>query len=255
MKLLTTGDTAWRPNDDVYVRSYLMLRLVIGGLMLALPPLLIVIVDVFEGKNPATRGSMSAYYYTGARDLFVGVLCVVGVFLIGYKLRSRRESGAFGKESRVTTFSGAAAVVVAFFPTDRPADSIPLVPIQNFFSEDFVKWVHYSAAASFILSLAYISFYFAHAEGPASTKPKGLAKQQSLSAAQWQLFHNAMGLIVVVAVVGCGIFKFTSLPDQYALFVAEWMAVWAFGFSWVAKGAEWRRLNRLVTEAQRITTS
>jgi hypothetical protein len=89
MQIPTIKAVATRPasQDDggaaAYVRSYLVMRLAIGALAMALPLLLVAMVDVIEGSNPATRGSMSADYYTGAQDLFVGVLCVIGVFLIG----------------------------------------------------------------------------------------------------------------------------------------------------------------------------
>jgi hypothetical protein len=37
-------------------------------------------------------GSMSAYYYTGMRDVFVGALCAVGVALYHYKGFSKAEN-------------------------------------------------------------------------------------------------------------------------------------------------------------------
>ncbi len=252
MKIPTIDETAARPDSDdgekwadVYVRSYLMMRLAIGALGMALPVILIAVVDLFEGNNPATRGSMSAYYYTGARDIFVAVLCVVGVFLVGYKLQGRRKAGAVRRESNITTFAGIAAILVAFFPTNRPHDGIVLVPIQDFLSEDFVKYVHYASAATFILLLAYISFFFAHAEGPDSTRPKDQQARQRLTPQQWWTFHASMGAIIVVAVIGCLIFTLTPLPDRYALFITEWVAVCAFSASWLAKGAEWKVLKKV----------
>jgi len=255
MQIPTIKAVATRPasQDDggaaAYVRSYLVMRLAIGALAMALPLLLVAMVDVIEGSNPATRGSMSAYYYTGARDLFVGVLCVIGVFLIGYKIQSRNSGEAARRESTVTTFAGVAAILVAFFPTNRPHDRIVLGPIQDFLSEDFVKYVHYASAASFILALAYMSFYFAHAEGPASTRPKALQAQQRWTPQQWGMFHAAMAWTILVAVAGCLLFTLTPLPDRYALFITEWVASWAFGLSWLAKGSEWKLLKRVTPKA------
>ena len=103
----------------IYVRSYLWLRLAIGAIGLVLPIMLVGIVDVFEGNNPATRGSFSAYYWTGARDFFVSSLCVIGVFLIGYKFRE--GTGTAAKESRISTVAGIAAIVVAW--------STPVTPL------------------------------------------------------------------------------------------------------------------------------
>jgi hypothetical protein len=52
---------------------------------------------------------MSGSYYTSTRNLFVGALCALGVFLIGYRHTER--------QNRCTWFAGACALVVAFAPT------------------------------------------------------------------------------------------------------------------------------------------
>lgn len=39
-----------------------------------------------RGTTQLPRGSLSAYYHSGIRDLFVGSLCVTAVFLITYKM-------------------------------------------------------------------------------------------------------------------------------------------------------------------------
>ena len=245
MSLLSIPTTP-RGSDDAYVRSYLQLRIAIGVLGVVLPLLLIVIVDVLDGKNPALRGSVSAYYYTGGRDLFVAAMCVTGVFLIGYKLRNGRKRDLSRNESRVTTAAGVAAVIVALFPTGRPEGVMDLVPIQEALSEGFVKWVHYLAALLFILLLARIAFYFAEAEGPGSPKPAKLVNEQKWTPLKWKMYHNTMGRIIIVAVLGAVVFVRTPLPDKYAIFFAEWIAVTAFGASWIAKGAEWDRLKGAV---------
>src|SRR5215469_5887569 len=61
--------------------NYLTLRKVVGGIGLLLPVGLLVGNTLVASNLPH---SMSGYYYTDVRNLFVGALCALGVFLIGY---------------------------------------------------------------------------------------------------------------------------------------------------------------------------
>ncbi len=56
--------------------------------------------------------SISAYYYTPVRTVFVGSLCAIGVVLIAYK-------GHSPEEDVLLNFSGFMAFVVAMVPTEN----------------------------------------------------------------------------------------------------------------------------------------
>lgn len=60
------------------------------------------------------EGSISAYYFTSARAVFVATLCAIGTCLIVYRGNSDREDVALNA-------SGALAFVVAFVPTGAPS--------------------------------------------------------------------------------------------------------------------------------------
>jgi hypothetical protein len=79
------------PNEVRYFLSFMRLRTYVGVLGLALP-VVVPLVDwiVFSG-DPAPRGSISAYYYSGARELFVAILAATGVFMISYKVAERDD--------------------------------------------------------------------------------------------------------------------------------------------------------------------
>lgn len=85
-----TTDTFQRPRDlsdgadALYARSYLLIRLVVGGIGILLPTLLFVLDGLVLKGGLSVRGSLSAYYHSGARDLFVAGLCVTGFLLITY---------------------------------------------------------------------------------------------------------------------------------------------------------------------------
>ncbi len=74
------------PGSERYVRSYVTVRFAIGVLGLALPFVLVLVEPILFDGQPFPRGSLSAYYYSGMRELFVGVLWAIGVFLVLYKL-------------------------------------------------------------------------------------------------------------------------------------------------------------------------
>ncbi len=65
------------------VISYLTLRKAIGYLGTALP--FVLSIGGMLIYSLAIQGSLSSYYHTGMRDVFVGTLCAIGIFLFAYK--------------------------------------------------------------------------------------------------------------------------------------------------------------------------
>src|ERR687898_3135634 len=147
------------PRSERYVRSYLIMRVTVGALGIALPVLLVLGEPLLFDGQPFPRGSLSAYYYSGVREVFVGTLCAIGVFLVTYKVAER------SRENRLSIYAGAAAIVVALFPTGKPGRGVTPTPLQVRFGEPTVEWIHFGAAGVFIASLAVISFYFSR-RGP-----------------------------------------------------------------------------------------
>lgn len=79
---------------------------------------------------------MSGSYYTSTRNLFVGSLCALGVFLIGYRHTRRQD--------RCTSFAGLCALAVAFAPTaPAPPGTEPA----------WVNYLHHAAAGALIFTL------------------------------------------------------------------------------------------------------
>ncbi len=115
------------------VFDYRGLRLLMGVIALALP----VIVSVLAGTP---LSSISASYYSDARDIFVGLLFVVGSFLFAYNGHTETESLA-GKAA------AGAALVVATFPTGCDGCRTGGASI-----------VHYTAAAVLFAILAFFCF-------------------------------------------------------------------------------------------------
>ncbi|WP_076258975.1 hypothetical protein [Intrasporangium flavum] len=97
-----------RPDRDV-VFTYRYLR---GGMVAMLLMLLLsVVLQWWWGTNGTCwLGSISAYYFTPARTVFVGSLCALGAALVAYK-------GHSPAEDVLLNFSGFMAFVVAMVPT------------------------------------------------------------------------------------------------------------------------------------------
>lgn len=212
---------AWR-----YLRSYRRLRTLIGVIGIALPFALLIGDAVFLDGDALIRGSLSAYYHSGMRDVFVGTLCATGVFLITYRVVEP------GRENALSTVAGFAALGVALFPTRRPADmALALTPLQQEWGETTVATIHFASAVVFIGCLAIISYDF-------GTREERNPHRERTSRLRWRTFHRACAAVIVATVLGVGLTQLTGVLDRYSLLVGETVAVLAFGLSWLAKG--WR---------------
>jgi hypothetical protein len=115
--------------------DYRTLRVVIGGIVILLVP--VVYIGnwlIFIGHpgdcfyNPQwIPGSLSGFYYTHMRNLFVGAMCAVGVFFVAYRGHDRWDD-------RLTNVAGLAAICIALFPTMPPYYSKALNGPNRFFT-------------------------------------------------------------------------------------------------------------------------
>src|SRR6267378_5672793 len=97
------------PNGSL-VLSYLGLRKAVGIIGSALPFVLAFGKMLLEG--PGIQDSISGYYYTDMRNVFVGSLCAIGVFLMSCRGYDRKDEIA-GYLACVF------AIGVALFPTTQ----------------------------------------------------------------------------------------------------------------------------------------
>ncbi len=95
------------PMRTAWSRTYLHLRL--GILLLVLLLVVSVAARIATDGHACIQHSVSAYYFTPVRPVFVGVLCAVGASLIVYKGNTAFEDAALGA-------SGFLAFVVALIP-------------------------------------------------------------------------------------------------------------------------------------------
>jgi hypothetical protein len=203
------------PGNSLVI-SYLALRRLIGMLGMAMP--LVLASGAWILQNAAIQGSISDYYHTPMRDVFVGILCAIGVFMFSY--RGYREDRLPG------IIAGLAAIGVALFPVAPAGTTDPVV--------QGVGVVHYIFAASFFLLLAYFSLYLFTKTDP--KVPMTARKRQR------NVIYRICGLAILAALVliaGIGLLpESVGVPvkQHAAVFWLEALAVVAFGFSWWVKG-------------------
>jgi hypothetical protein len=140
------------------------------------------------------------------------------VFLFVYKFLD------FSWESLLSSIAGVAAILVSIFPTERPGDGVPLTPFQAKLGEGVVSGIHYAVAIVFIGLLVPIVLFFARDEGRRDNR-------------RWRSFHTLSAVFIVAGAALAGFAGITGDPDKGVLY-GEWIAIWAFGASWLAKGAE-----------------
>jgi len=203
------GRTRVSSSEQPLVVSYLTLRKAVGSLGIAFPVILAVGCWA-SGGCVGLESSMSQYYGTDMRDIFVGVLFSIGLFLFAYRGYSRQDEIA-GK------LASGFAVGVALFPITSPVPAI--------------RDTHYACAASFFLTLSYFSLVLF-----TKTDQARPAHRKRMRNTVYRVCGIAilvcMGLIAVFESVG----RATPLAEVRPVFWLESLTLWAFGISWITKG-------------------
>jgi hypothetical protein len=213
----------------LYVRSYLCLRAIVGALGVLLPVLVIFGARfLFSESTHFPRTSISDYYYSGAREIFVDTLAATGVFFVGYKIM---EANA---ENFLSILAGLAALTISLFPTGKDPfeKSIPPNGTQKLIGVANASDVHYGASAVFLVCLVLISVCFGLREGRRGRRPK-----QKVAPVVWRFFHWVCAALMVIALIGVVVISW-----KFALLAGEIVCALAFGASWFVKGFEMNAL-------------
>jgi hypothetical protein len=179
------------------------IRWIVGLITFALP----ILISILSFTRLT---SISASYYTGARDVLVGSLFVLGAFLIVYKGHTQTEDW-------IATLGGLAAIAAALFPTKC-----------DLCQPDVPAYVHGIAGNVLFGVTAY--FCLGPFRQAAKGKPWGKAQRRAT-------FYAACGYAIIACLVILGIvglattseFKKTWAP----IFWGESVMLWIFGAAWM----------------------
>ena len=202
-------------NTSQDAKTVRILRRGVGIVGLALPIVVTAGSLYYRGEWP---GSLSGTYYTEMRNIFVGALWAVGVFLICYRI------------GRVDDFlswvAGLAAILVAIFPTTPDSSTTDVSS-----ADKWIGRIHYgSAAVLFGLLAVFCLFLFTRVD-----------KRKKVTARKYvrNRIYRACGIVIAAAGVvalASNLLSDTAYDRFKPLLICEALAVFAFGVAWLVKG-------------------
>ncbi len=197
------------PTTEWLAVSYLTLRRVVGLMGVLLPVLLALGCLIISPQCDGLKESISAYYGSSMRNLFVGILFTIGWFLFSYKGYEKRDD-------RAGDLACLFALGVALFPITNP--------------HKWVQVIHLVSAAALFSTLAYFSIVlFTKSDGNPTLRK--ITRNRIYQICGW-IMLVCIGLILVFKVFLQGTFIVSLKPT----FWLETFALWAFGVSWMTKG-------------------
>lgn len=189
--------------------SYLALRKTIGWIGILLPFVLMLGSFVIFHEN-MTLFTISLFYYSGMRDVFVGALCAIGLFMFFYRGYDRWDN-------RLGNLAGICALCTAWFPT---AESGP---------QDLCGKIHFTSAAILFTALAVFSLFLFTRKDEDPTP--GKIKRNRI-----YIICGLIMLSCLIIILTYFIFFDIRYPESGLVFWAETFALIAFGISWLTKG-------------------
>ncbi len=207
-----------RSASTALVQNYLQIRRSIGVLGMLMP--LIMGPGGLLVFNIPIQENMSSYYHTVLRDMFVGIMCSIGIFFYCYRGQSRVESWT-------ANLTCAAAFGIALMPIDAGAD-----PMEQ---SSWLGVGHSISGAVFFTMMAFFPLYIF---------PTGQVGWNIFNRKfQRHVAYYSCGLTILgtASIMGLHLFILRGWARElfdrmHAIFWLEWITVWAFGISWLIKG-------------------
>jgi hypothetical protein len=208
-------------EDAEYSVSYFKLRQAVGWVGLLMPAGVRVGAGVFE--HVWSTASISAYYYTGMRDVFVASLVLVGALLAGYRTPAKQDG-------IVATIAGTAAIGIGLFPTEPvfAAEVIrkhPQVMSDDCYFNRGILGFHFLFVGIFFALAFYLVTFRFRALTPANPTLEKLQRNR---------VYPICGVLMGASFLTIGAL---ALFDHGAsIFWPESAAVVAFAVAWIVKG-------------------
>ncbi len=208
-------------RNKSFIISYMQLRIFIGLLGMLLPFICVSGALFFADKR--IYPSISMYYFSNMRDVFVGILISVSFILMTYK-------GYEIIDSVLTKITGIAGICIALFP----CENIVYLKSASVFmmSNKKTNIIHLISAFLFFLLLALNSiFRFTKSE----TKVlRGTKKYYRNILYQISGYIIIISLIILVYAI---LFTSNSLQNNSKIIlILEIIMCFSFGISWLVKG-------------------
>jgi hypothetical protein len=187
--------------------SYRNMRAITGYVGLTLPVALL-LAGAVDGH---LESSLSAYYYTKMGNVFTGSLCVIGVFLVAYRLAK------WAWDNIATTIAGFCALGVAFFhaaPANATLNQLRLAD------------VHLTCAAALFILLGAISLFIFPDDVPSDQRWR----------ANW---YRALGALIWLSIALAPALSYLASSfynNEHVFIILETVCVMAFAASFILRG-------------------
>ena len=204
------------------VISFQTIRRAVGWLGISLP--IVLLGAYLIGSCDELQPSISHFYYTNMREVFVGTLCAVSLFLFTYKGHSKLDSHA-------ANLAGLCSLGVALFPTNILVNFPCQKNVTPLIDITFHAAIHFTCAALFFLTLAYMSIAL-------FTKSNLPEQERTLQKRKRNVVYKVCGWIMVGCIAWIGIYSsfIQGQPETQTVFWFETIALISFGISWLTKG-------------------
>jgi hypothetical protein len=211
-------------NQQLLV-SYHAQQQTVGWIAFLMPFSVRILASVFDGI--AWTDSISAYYYTALRDVFVGSLAIGGLALAFFRTDRRHDAW-------VAVVAGLAAIGIGLFPmkilrgdilwrsatTPEAADKL-LDALQH--APHGPLGLHFYCVATFFAATAYLVIFSFRANTAPDPTPQKLAR-------------NKVYVVCGAIMAASGIWLAYQKLHQRAIFWPELCAVVSFAAAWLVKG-------------------
>ena len=214
--------------EDPIKQSHVRLRLYLGILGILLP-IIIVVGDSIDKHSFLVQCSISHYYYTIMRNIFVGFLWAFGLFLVtypGYKKENAKIS-----DDWLTNISGILAIIVSLVPTI--CSRCIFCDVTDGHSNSLYNHIHLVSAGLFLILMGYMSYFrFTQSDKKKDTWENGKLQRNNI----YRICAYFIWGSILVLILN---FAFNIISDEafpQFVYTCEVVALWAFGFAWMVKG-------------------
>ena len=222
------------PEKEDIVKSYYRQRRILGYLGLIFPVLL-----ALGAANSTVNlePSISHFFHTILRDVFVGVLFAIGTFLIAYEGYTPDEK-EWISDRTLATIAGIGAIGIAIFPNQHSGPVSGTI-VRELFGIGPSAIIHYTAAVVFSVALTVFCFSkFARTNDLRNRKIFKIC-------GYFMIFGTFVAIVGSVISVGKMEPWATKFSEWSVIFWGEAITIWAFAFSWLIKGRFERGFNML----------
>lgn len=195
----------------------------IGMLGMSLPGVML-LGSVMIGDCHTIQGSVSEYYFTAMTTVLQAMLCSTALLHLSYRGYDRHDS-------IVNTLAGISCFGIALFPTSGADVTCPLWHLEE---HALRSSLHFLCAATFFFCVAYICLFLFPKTGGDLTKEKKVRNT----------VYRVSGVVILLAMLLMFLVgRVDWMKEAWALyqpiFWLEWVALVAYGISWLTKGKVW----------------